>query len=321
MAQKADISATREPATDKPATGEPATRGVDALALVMGVAFAFLWSSAFTSAKLALMDAPPLGFLAVRFWLSGTIAVVLAWALGQRLPTAARDWGLLAVLGICQNSLYLGLFFIAMQTVPASLAAIIASTMPLLVALLSPLVGGDRLNGRRALGLAIGFGGALWILADRLSGGGLDPVGLAICTVGVLALATATLTVRHAGFGTGLLMVVGLQMLAGAATLTPLALIFEQDATVTVTGRLIGAFLYTVFVPGLIATMLWFALIGRIGAPRAAAFHFLNPGFGVAVAWAVLGEPFTWWDAAGVAFVALGILLVQWQRRATTPTA
>ena len=308
----------RHPAASAPAT--PA-RGVDAWALAMGIGFAFLWSSAFTAAKLALMDAPPLGFLAARFWLAGAVAVALAWALGQRLPRAGRDWALIGFLGICQNSIYLGLFFVAMQTVPAGIASIIAATMPLLVALLSPLIGGDRLDLQRGLGLVLGFGGALWILGARLTGGGLDPGGLAICVVGVVALATATLTVRHAGFGTGLLMVVGLQLLAGAATLTPLALVLEQGATVTVTPRLIGAFLYTVFLPGLVATLVWFTLIRRIGAPRAAAFHFLNPGFGVAVAWAVLGEAFTWWDAAGVALVAVGILLVQWQRRSLPPAA
>ena len=35
---------------------------------------------------------------------------------------------------------------------------------------------------------------------------------------------------------------------------------------------------------GLIATVLWFALVRRVGAVRASAFHFLNPFFGAAIA-------------------------------------
>ena len=40
------------------------------------------------------------------------------------------------VFGLCQNALYLGLNFVALQWIQASLASIIASSMPLIVALL-----------------------------------------------------------------------------------------------------------------------------------------------------------------------------------------
>jgi len=53
---------------------------------------------------------------------------------------------------------------------------------------------------------------------------------------------------------------------------------------------LIVAFIYTTLVPGLLATLIWFLLVGRIGAVRASTFHFLNPFFGVLVAAVLLGE-------------------------------
>ena len=67
-------------------------------------------------------------------------------------------------------------------------------------------------------------------------------------------------------------------------------------------------------VPGLIATLIWFWLVGQIGATRAATFHFLNPVFGVAIAAVLLGEGLSWVDALGVAIVAAGILAVQLSR-------
>ena len=75
-----------------------------------------------------------------------------------------------------------------------------------------------------------------------------------------------------------------------------------------------AAFVYTTLVPGLLATWVWFLLVGRIGAVRAATFHFLNPVFGVAVAAALLGESLGLLDLAGVVIVALGILGVQLAR-------
>ena len=74
---------------------------------------------------------------------------------------------------------------------------------------------------------------------------------------------------------------------------------------------LIAAFAYTIFVPGVIATVVWFMLVRRIGAVRAATFHFLNPFFGVAVAAVLLGEALGTLDIVGVVIITLGILAVQ----------
>jgi drug/metabolite transporter (DMT)-like permease len=74
------------------------------------------------------------------------------------------------------------------------------------------------------------------------------------------------------------------------------------------------AFFYQVFVPGLAATVLWFALVGRVGAVKASAFHFLNPFFGVVIAALLLGEKIGLLDMIGVAIAAAGILAVQLSR-------
>ncbi len=279
----------------------------------MGLAFAFMWSSAFTSARMIVLDAPPLTALAIRFLISGLIGVAIARAMGQDWALTRAQWRATAVFGICQNALYLGLYFVAMQTVEASLAAIVASTMPLVVAAASWLVLGERLRPLAIAGLLAGFAGVGLIMGVRL-GGGVDGFGLALCVIGVGALTVATLAVRGASAtGGNLLMVVGLQMLIGSAALAIPAVALESWE-VTWSWRLIGAFTYTTLVPGLAATWVWFALVGRIGAVRAATFHFLNPFFGVAIAAALLGEALGLFDLIGVAVIMGGMLAVQWAR-------
>ena len=105
-------------------------------------------------------------------------------------------------------------------------------------------------------------------------------------------------------------MVVGLQMLVGSVLLAAAAVVFEVPY-VTLSASLILAFIYQMFVPGLIATMIWFSLVGRIGAVRASSFHFLNPFFGVAIAALLLGEAIRPLDMLGVAVIMAGILAVQ----------
>ena len=143
---------------------------------------------------------------------------------------------------------------------------------------------------------------------------GVDITGVVLCVIGVLALTIATLTVRGASSGGNLLMVVGLQMLVGCAALTVATLAFETPR-VDPSWPLAIAFVYTCLVPGLAATFVWFLLVGRIGATRAATFHFLNPFFGVAIAAVLLGEKLGPRDVVGVAIIAAGILAVQLSRQ------
>ena len=286
---------------------------MDLRAILAGLAFAFMWSSAFTSARMIVADAPPLTALAVRFFISGLIGVGVALVLGQSFRLNRAQWRTIVIFGLSQNALYLGLNFVAMQWVEASLAAIIASSMPLMVAFFGWVVFGDKVRPLGLAGLVAGVVGVGLIMGARLNGG-VDLVGVVLCLVAALALTAATLSVRGAASGGNVMMIVGLQMFVGAAALGIAALILE-DFTVNWTPRLIGAFAYTTLVPGVLATWVWFWLVGRIGAVKAATFHFLNPFFGVAVASVMLNEAVRPMDLIGVAIIAGGILAVQISRQ------
>lgn len=289
---------------------------MDIKAILMGLAFALMWSSAFTSARIIVEYAPPLTALALRFLISGLLGVLIALALGQSAKLTRTQWLGVVVFGVCQNALYLGLNFVAMQTIPASLAAIIASTMPLLVALAGWIVFGTKVRPLGISGLIAGVVGVTLIMSARLQGG-VDLFGLVLCLIGVISLTIATLAVLGASSGGNVLMIVGLQMLVGSAILWVPALTLETWA-VTWNLQLIVAFVYTTLVPGLAATLVWFLLVARIGAVKASTFHFLNPFLGVAIASVLLGEQIGALDVVGVAIIAAGILAVQISKQPTS---
>ncbi|MCF3974307.1 DMT family transporter [Paracoccus salsus] len=286
---------------------------MDIRAIFMGVGFALMWASAFTTTRMIVTEAPPLLSLALRFALSGGIGILIALAMGETWrKLTPGQWRAVVILGLCQNALYLGLNWVAMQWIEAGLASIIAATMPLMVAFLGWSVLGERLRPMGIAGLLLGLVGVSIIMGVRLQGGS-DPVGIAMGFLAALALAIAALTVRGASGSGNVMMVVGLQMLVGSISLAVIGPFFESWQ-VTVTPRLAWAFAYTVFVPGLAATWVWFMLVGRIGAVRAATFHFLSPFFGVTIAALVLGERLGLSDVLGVAIIMAGILAVQLSR-------
>ena len=276
---------------------------------IMGLAFALIWSSAFTSARIIVQVAPPLSISALRFLIAGLIAVSIAYFLGQRAKFTHKQWLAIILFGLCQNAIYLGFFFMAMAKIEASVASIIASSMPLLVAFVLVTVFKDKLSILGYSGLIIGFLGVVLIMSSRLSNG-INIVGIIQCVLGVLALTIATLSVKSASTGGNLFMVVGLQMLVGSAALSIPAFALETWDVVW-DKKVILAFAYTIVVPGIIATYIWFLLVERIGATKAATFHFLNPFFGVAIAAMLLDEKLSYYDMIGVVIIMLGIFAVQ----------
>lgn len=279
----------------------------------MGLLFALMWSSAFTSARIIVAYAPPMASLSLRFLLSGIIGVAIALALGQTFKLTPAQWKATIIFGVCQNALYLGLNFVAMQTVEASLASIIASSMPLMVAFAGWVIFRERLPRLGLAGLVLGFLGVGLIMGARL-GAGVDLYGLTLCVLGAAALTIATLSVRGASSGGNVMMIVGLQMFVGAAVLAVASAALET-IEVTWNWQLVAAFAYTTLIPGLAATWVWFTLVNQIGAIKAATFHFLNPFFGVAIAALLLGESLGLTDVVGVVIIAAGILAVQLSRQ------
>ena len=165
-----------------------------------------------------------------------------------------------------------------MQTVEASLAAIIASTMPLIVACAGWIIFRERLSTLGICGLIAGLIGVALIMGSRIQAD-VDLFGITLCVIGAASLAAATLSMRGVSSSGNFLMIVGLQMLVGSLTLWIPAMMLETP-TVVWTNAFVYAFVYTTLVPGLLATLVWFILVDRIGRCVRQHTTFLIPFWG-----------------------------------------
>ena len=73
---------------------------MDIRAILMGLAFAFFWSSAFTSARIIVAAAPPMLALALRFAISGALGILIARLMGQNWHLTRRQWMVVVVFGL-----------------------------------------------------------------------------------------------------------------------------------------------------------------------------------------------------------------------------
>jgi drug/metabolite transporter (DMT)-like permease len=277
---------------------------------VMVVTFCILWSAAFAVAKVAIVDCPPLLLLSARFLAAGAIILGIAFVTRAPWTLSRRDLLFFAIVGIANQALYLGLGYIGLQEISAGLSTLIASSNPILIAILAVFLLGERMTWRKAAGLLLGFGGVAFIVSHRLSLGGDSLRGILFTVAGLLALVGGTLMFKLFAPKDGLWVGNGVQSLAAGIASLPFALTFESVGDIVPSWRLLAAVLYLALAVSIFAFLLWFYILKASGATAASSYHFLMPPLGMLFGWLLLGEHVSPRDLLGIVPVVLGIYLV-----------
>lgn len=280
------------------------------LARVAPLIFLMFWASGFAVGKVGLRYAEPLTFLAIRF---GVIVAVLGpvfLLLRPKGPARAMDWLHLVVIGFLMQTIYFGGAYAGMHLgVSAGVAAVIAAGQPLVVALAAPLVAGERIGPLRWLGLLLGAGGSVVVVAATASFDAAMDAGLLLCLGSMLGMSAATLYQKRFPVTAHPVTVNLVHYVVGFATIAPLAFATESGP-VLVTGEFLAALIWLVVANSLIAVALLLFMIRRGEASRVSALLFLVPPIAALYGWALLGETLTPLALLGMAGAALGVALV-----------
>ena len=278
----------------------------------LAVFYIVLWASAYVPSKVGATAAPPLWFLVARFLAAGLVMGAIAVGLGRPFPVRRSDWLIFAALGVLANAAYLGLTYSAFNLgLSAGVGSIVASTNPLVLALVAPWLLKEPLTWRKGLGLLLGFAGVVFVTLARSSLTTDRPPEVALSFLGVCSNAASTILFKRARGPMDLLAINTIQLVTAGLVLIPVAWLLEGDPAFRLTDAVVTSFVYLVAVLSVGASLLWFALLSRGAASRVSAFYFLTPIFGLAFGALFLGETVGPSDALGLVAVALGIILVQ----------
>ncbi len=211
--------------------------------------------------------------------------------------------------GLIQNGLYLGLIFLALTKIDANISVIIASILPLTVAFFSWVFFKAKMSLLGLFGLVVGLTGVLVIMLQRVEKE-FELFGIMLCFLGLLATTFSTLIIKKIDINkSNILIVVGLQMLAGSLFLLPLSYFFEIWS-VSFNMTFLFTFIYIAAFPGIIGPVIWFYLQKEVGPVKYSSFHFLVPFFGIGISYFLLGETLKLIDIIGVVVIIFGLYLV-----------
>ena len=277
---------------------------------ILIAAFCLLWASAFSVAKLAVGDCPPLLVLTVRFLLAGVVMLGAGALYGVPFNLKRRDVAVFGLLGIANQAAYLGLSYVGIRSISSGLAALVISANPVLTAVLAAVFLNDRMTWRKGLGLALGVGGVAFIVEGRLAGGLEDPVGIGFAVAALISLVGGTILFKKLAPTGGLWVGNGVQSLAAGFATLPFAIAFENVGDIVPSWQLMAALVYLALFVSIFAYLLWFHLLNVSGATAASSYHFLMPPLGMLFGWLLLGEQVALADILGIVPVAIGIYLV-----------
>ncbi|WP_423462231.1 DMT family transporter [Promicromonospora sp. MS192] len=254
-----------------------------------------------------LADAPLFAVQALRYTLAAVVLVLLLRATGRTVPVPrGREWAWLAAVALSGLVLFnVGVVRGVAHAEPAVIGVAVAA-VPVLLALVGPLLGGARPAPVVVAGAVVVTLGAALVTG----GGRTDPAGLGyalltlLCEAGFTLLAVPVLH-RLGPHGVSLHAV-----WLAALALWGLSLVTEgPGAVLTLRSGQVSAVLHLALGVTVVAFLLWYTAVGRIGPGRAGLFTGVVP-VASAVGGVLLGAPVpgpvVW---LGVAVVGAGVLL------------
>jgi len=281
------------------------------------------WAGNFNVGRAIAEAVPPLG---LSFW-RWTVAfvILLPFAYGpmkQQWPALKQHIKLVLVLSLFGVAAFNSLVYLALQTTTAINVAMIQSTCPILILLISTIFWANKTGVQQWAGVLVSLTGAgvILIRGDFSVLANLDfKTGDLWMLAAACSWAIYTALLRKLPDALKGLPFLGYSMLMG------IVMIFPFYLAETLSGRpmpfsstSLSGIAYVSIFASLLAFLFWNNATSRIGANHTGQFLHLIPVFGITIAVLVLGETLENFHLIGILLVAIGLALANITIRSKT---
>ena len=286
-----------------------------ALAYFAVVSALALWAGNWTVARAVRDDISP-GLIT-----SGRVVLVMLLLAPIALPGLAgklrgfraRDWAVLAGLGVFGGGVHNAMQYLGLHFTTATNGTLFFSLSPVTIMVLAGMFLHERVRAMQWIGVVVSFAGVLTIAlrgeAEALARLSFNP-GDILCFISMIFWSGYTICLRLQRVALDTVQVLFMVCAVGLVTLLPwLAWDLAYDPRAHFNLRGTAALLYSAFASVILAYAGWNYAVSRLGAARTGGFSHLLPVFGVIFAALFLGEYPAWYHFVGIALIFGGIAL------------
>ena len=273
---------------------------------------AVLWGGSFFFGEVALDELPPLTLVFARVSIAAAVLHIVVLATGQRMPRKWRAWGAFLAMGLLNNLIPFSLIFWGQTRIESGLASILNATTPIFTVLVAHLLTRDeKLKSNRALGVVVGFAGAVVVIGpDALR-------DLEMQVWSQLAILGAAVSYAFAGVygkrfrGRSPIVVAAGQLTGTTVMMLPIVLLAERPWSLALPSAITwAAVLGLALLSTALAYMIYFRLLATAGATNLLLVTFLIPVTAVLLGYFILGERLNPADFAGMALIVAGLAAI-----------
>jgi len=295
-------------------------------ALVVAFALVYTaWGTTFLAIQNGVRSLPPGLFAGVRVTLAGLVLLGFVTLRGGNTRLPRGEWRWVALIGMLMFVGGNGLLNFAEKTVPSGAAAVLATTMPLWVALLETLwPRGERLTGLGWVGLALGTAGVLVLLGPRLEHPQelFEDIGPLLVLGSAFCWAVGSFTLRHRRPKGEHLITAAYHMILGGGAMTVIGLLMGEASRITpesFTLPAVASFFYLLLVGSLVGFLAYTWLLRHVSTTLVGTHAYVNPVVALVVGAVVAGETITLPIVGGMVVIFAGVALVRAGRLAARP--
>jgi drug/metabolite transporter (DMT)-like permease len=282
---------------------------------ILMLAAVVMWGINFSFIKIALRELSPNAFNGWRISLTAVGFLVLLALSGQGFRVPRRDFWKLLLLGVAGNAVYQAIFIHGASQTSAASSSLILSTSPIFVALLSAVLGIERIHWAAWLGIFVSVAG-LFIVITANAGGlrlsGTDMRGDALILLGTIFWAVGTVLAKPFLETMTPLKYSAITVALGALFYIPTTM--KDMLAVSYGAVSLKAWLCLVLSAlfGLIiGYLIWYYSVRRVGNARTAAYNNLTPIFTALFAAWLLGERLSLIQAVGAVVILAGVYVTR----------
>lgn len=292
------------------------------MSIALTVAMYAIWSSVFSFGKMALAFSPPIFLTGSRMILGASLLLgYIALYKRSHFKMEKKQWFSLFLLGFFSIYLTNILEFWGLQHLSAAKTCFIYSFSPLFTAILSYLHFKEKINGKKWLGLGIGFIGILPVLFTQTGSESLFESGfLSLPTLAIMGAVLASvygwvlLRVNLKNTEVSPLMANGTSMLFGGTIALIHSFFIDNWSPLPIaqghTTDVMGIVLIMTLLFNVLCYNLYGMMLRRYTATFLSFVGLLSPIFASLNGWLFLGEPLSWTILLSTAIVSSGLSLV-----------
>ena len=279
------------------------------------VGVATIWGLNFTVVKAALDEIEPLAFNALRFTCAAAAVWLLIRGTGRQLLPRRKDWGVVVLLAIVGHVFFQVGFIFGLDLTLTGNAALLLSTSPVWVLVISFSMGRERLNPAIVGGVLTTIAGMAILITGGAQQVGSARLGDLLVLSAALSWAAYTVFAERMVRRRGALHMTAWTLWAGLPfiVLAGVPGLIRMDWAAVSLKAWLGVVYAGVFAIG-IAYLLWYRGVRVIGQNRTSVYQNLVPVLALVSAWLWLAETPTTQQLIGAGVILSGVVAARRSR-------